>query len=84
MSAFQPTMEIRIKLGELLEERGLGQRELSRMIGVRHPSIHEMCQNKTVRLPLDNLAAICEALGVGIMDVLELVPIEEHEKEPQE
>ncbi|MFW5434336.1 helix-turn-helix domain-containing protein [Paenibacillus apiarius] len=77
MSAFEPTIKVRIKLAELLEERGVGQRELSRMINVRHPSIHEMCQNKTVRLPLDNLAAICEVLNVDITDIIELVPIDD-------
>lgn len=66
--------EIRFKLAELLEERGIGQREFSRMTGIRHPSVHEMCTNKTLRLPLDNLAAMCQVLEVGITDIIELVP----------
>ncbi|MCR8983095.1 helix-turn-helix domain-containing protein [Brevibacillus laterosporus] len=66
-------MKIHIKLADLLKERGISQRELSRLTGIRVSSINEMCNNETVRMPLDNLAKICEVLGVEITDVLELV-----------
>lgn len=69
-------LSVRFKLNELLANRDMSQRELSRLTGIRYPSISEMCTNKTQRLPLDNLAAICEVLGVGITDVLELVDAE--------
>lgn len=65
-------MKVTIKLAELLESKRISHRELSRMTGIRHPSISEMCNNKTERLPLKNLAAICEALGCEITDILEL------------
>lgn len=71
-------MKVLITLKECLEEKGMTQRELSRLTGIRQPSIHEMCHNQTNRLPLDNLAKICEALGCGILDILKL------EKEPSE
>ncbi|MCY9512438.1 helix-turn-helix transcriptional regulator [Paenibacillus larvae] len=78
-------LTVRIKLAALLEERGMSNRELSRLTGIRHPSVNEMCLNKTQRLPLDNLATICEVLGVGITDVLELVDAEaEKEKTTEE
>ncbi|AYK07762.1 XRE family transcriptional regulator [Brevibacillus laterosporus] len=66
-------MKIHIKLADLLKERGISQRELSRLTGIRVSSINEMCNNETVRLPLDNLAKICEVLDVEITDVLELI-----------
>ncbi|WP_068792829.1 helix-turn-helix domain-containing protein [Brevibacillus laterosporus] len=66
-------MKIHIKLADLLKERGVSQRELARLTGIRVSSINEMCNNETIRLPLDNLAKICEVLGVEITDVLELV-----------
>lgn len=65
--------KVRIKLAEILESRGMGQRELARLTGIRHPSIHEMCTNKTARLPLDNLASICDVLELDIPDIIELV-----------
>lgn len=68
------TMKIVIKLDQLLNEHGMSQHELSRLTGIRQPSINEMCRNQTQRLPLDNLAKICEVLECDISDVLELEP----------
>lgn len=65
-------MYVHIKLNELLEQKRISHRELSRMTGIRHPSISEMCNNQTKRLPLDNLAKICEVLQCDITDILEL------------
>jgi putative transcriptional regulator len=65
-------MRVKIKLAQLLERRNLGQRELARKTGIRLASINEMCQNEVIRLPLANLAKICEALNCDIPDVLEL------------
>ena len=65
-------MKVTIKLSNLLEKRGLSQHELSRLTRIRQPSINEMCRNQTQRLPLDNLAKICEVLECGILDILEL------------
>lgn len=71
-------MNVTIKLAELLERKNISHRELSRMTGIRHPSISEMCNNKTERLPLKNLAKICEVLECELTDILEL------QKEPSE
>ncbi|QJD81728.1 helix-turn-helix domain-containing protein [Cohnella herbarum] len=67
-------MKIIIKLDQLLVERDMSQHELARLADIRQPSINEMCQNKTKRIPLDNLAKICEVLNCQITDVLELRP----------
>lgn len=72
------TYRIRFKLDEILKERGIGDREFGRMTGIRYPSVGEMRANKTQRLPLENLAIMCEVLGVEITDILEL------EKEPRD
>ena len=65
-------MKIAIKLAQLLDEKGISQREFSRMTGIRQPSINEMCRNQTLRLPLDNLAKICQVLECDIPDILQL------------
>jgi len=67
-------MKVKIKLDLLLDQKGITQRALSRLTGIRHVSINEMCNNQTQRLPLDNLARICEVLECDISDILELVP----------
>ncbi|WP_322790255.1 helix-turn-helix transcriptional regulator [Paenibacillus chitinolyticus] len=66
-------LKVHIKLDELIKERGISQRELSRLTGIRQPSINEMCNNTTQRLPLDNLGIICEVLKIDIADILVLV-----------
>jgi len=66
-------MKIHIKLNELLNSKEMSQHELSRLTGIRQPSINEMCNNETKRLPLDNLTKICEVLECEITDILELV-----------
>lgn len=70
--------KVRIKLDAILKERGISDREFARMTGIRHPSVGEMRANKTLRLPLENLARICEVLDVEIADILTL------EKEPRD
>lgn len=50
----------------------MSQHELSRLTGIRQPSINEMCRNQTSRLPLANLSKICEILNCNITDILEL------------
>lgn len=65
-------MKVIITLDQILQEKGMSQRELSRITGIRQPSINEMCRNQTSRLPLENLAKICEVLHVDISDVLKL------------
>lgn len=65
-------MKVIITLDQILQEKGMSQRELSRLTGIRQPSINEMCRNQTSRLPLENLAKICKILDVDIPDVLKL------------
>lgn len=65
-------MYIRLHLDSILTERDMTQRELSRRTGIRAASIHEMHNNQTVRLPLKNLATICEILECEISDILTL------------
>jgi len=65
-------MIVRINLAGLLEKQNMSQRELARLTGIRLASINEMCNNETSRLPLDNLAKICETLSCKISDVLKL------------
>jgi len=67
-------MKVLIKLDQILNDRNMSQHELARLTDIRQPSINEMCRNQTARLPLDNLAKICEVLECQITDILELVP----------
>lgn len=67
----------RLKLSDLIKRAGISQRELSRRTGVRQPSIVEMCNGTCKHLPLDNLAKICDVLGVGVSDIIEIVRVDQ-------
>jgi putative transcriptional regulator len=60
-----------IKLDRLLKEKGIPQRELARRVGIRHPTINEMCLNKVKSLPLENLDKICIELDCKLSDIIE-------------
>ncbi|WP_059049069.1 helix-turn-helix domain-containing protein [Paenibacillus senegalimassiliensis] len=67
---------IEIKLESLLAEKGISQREIARRTGIRHPTISEMCLNKSKSLPVNNLSKLCQSLECDISDILE------YKKEP--
>jgi putative transcriptional regulator len=76
----EQTKVINIKLQSILDARGMSQRELGRLTGIRYTTIQEMCKNQSKHIPLNNLAKICEALNVDIPDILELVEIKSDSK----
>lgn len=66
-------MKVLCKLDKLLSERDMSQHELSRLTGIRQPSINDMCRNLTRRIPLENIEKICEVLNCEIHDLLVLI-----------
>jgi putative transcriptional regulator len=64
-------MPVIFKLDNLLKERGISRRELSRLTEIRPQTINDMCNNKTIHLPLENIAKICEVLECEISEILE-------------
>lgn len=71
-------MDVKIVLQQLLDEKGISQRELARLTDSKQPTINKMCQNTLLHFPLDTLGKICSVLECGISDILTL------EKEPTE
>lgn len=63
-------MSIRINLQKLLDEKGISQRELEKLTGIKQPTINKMCQNTLLHFPLESLDIICEVLECEISDVL--------------
>ncbi|MFI2856859.1 helix-turn-helix domain-containing protein [Paenibacillus sp. JSM ZJ436] len=61
-----------ICLKQIIQERGISERELSRRTGIRQPTINAMCNNQSSSIPLKNLANICGILECDISDVLKL------------
>lgn len=55
---------ITIELKQLLDARGLTQRELSVMTGIRPSRISQICKGFIDRIELDHIVRICDALQV--------------------
>lgn len=65
---------IRIKLAELIEERGLSKNKLSHRAEMQRSQINQYCNNEVTRLDTAVLARICSTLDCKIEDLLEFVP----------
>lgn len=63
-----------IKLGELIEQRGLSKNKLSHKAEMQRTQINNYCNNNISRLDIDVLARICTVLDCKIGDLLEFVP----------
>ena len=61
---------IRILLSARLGERRLNQAELSRMTGIRPSTINDLFNEIAVRVNLEHLDLICEALDCELSDLI--------------
>ena len=59
---------MRLKLKEVMEERGVTQLKLSEMTGIRQAAISEMVNNRRDTINKGHLEAICKALGITSFD----------------
>lgn len=67
---------IKIKLEELIKEKGISKNKLSHKAEMQRTQINNYCKNKITRLDTDVLARICTVLECRIDDLLEFVPPE--------
>lgn len=63
-------MKIKIRLKEILEEKGISQRQLSLKTNMRPATISHLCSDKVDRVYIRTLEQICEALGVSVNDLI--------------
>ena len=60
---------IKCRLRVLLAEREINQKELAAMTGIQPMTINKLYNNNIVRVPLDAVDKICEALQCDISDL---------------
>ncbi len=64
-------MTVLFRLGEVLEAAEMSQRELAKQSGVSLVTVNAIANNKTTRVDLATLDAICKALGCEPGELLE-------------
>ncbi|CAM5782436.1 MULTISPECIES: helix-turn-helix domain-containing protein [Brevibacillus] len=65
-------MPIRLRLKEILEERGMSQRELARLMNIRPNTISHLCSDKVNTAYFDTLEQICKTLNISLNELLVL------------
>lgn len=66
-------MELRMKLKEVIAERGLTQAKLSEISGVRPNIISEMSNNQRSSINREHIAALIKALNITDMNELFII-----------
>lgn len=67
---------IRIKLAQLIEQKGISKNKLCHKAEMQHTQLNHFCNNTITRLDTDVLARLCTALDCEIGDLLEFIPPE--------
>jgi len=65
---------IRIRLDELIKEKGLSKNKLSQRAEMQRTQLNNYCNNTISRLDIDVLGRLCTVLECSISDLLEFVP----------
>ncbi|MNW44702.1 Helix-turn-helix domain protein [compost metagenome] len=63
-------MKIKIRLQEILDERGMSQRELARQMNLRPNTINHLCSDSVDRVYIRTLEQICEALDIDVNELI--------------
>lgn len=61
---------VRLRLAEIMDNRGMTRNQLSRLTGTRYEVIHKWYSGKVEKLDLDVLARICYVLECEVSDLL--------------
>ncbi|MDQ0493998.1 MULTISPECIES: helix-turn-helix domain-containing protein [Paenibacillus] len=67
-------LRIRCRLGDIMRERGLQNKDVVDLTGVSRNTITSLAGNATKRIDYDTLGALCRGLGVTPGDLLEYMP----------
>jgi putative transcriptional regulator len=67
-------LSIRCRLGDIMRERGLQNKDVVDLTGVSRNTITSLAGNATKRIDYDTLGALCRGLGVAPGDLLEYMP----------
>ncbi|HEU4329294.1 MAG TPA: helix-turn-helix transcriptional regulator [Roseiflexaceae bacterium] len=70
-------MKVRLRVGELMKERGMSIQDLADQAGIAYNTARGMYHGITTRIDLPVLERVAEALGVPPLDLFEQSETEE-------
>ena len=70
---------IKIKLDELIKEKGISKNKLSHRAEMQRTQINQNCSNEITRLDTAVLARLCATLNCRLEDLLEYIPADQTE-----
>ncbi|GKS12223.1 hypothetical protein YDYSY3_32230 [Paenibacillus chitinolyticus] len=65
-------MPVRLRLKEILEAKGISQRELARRMNIRPSTVSHLCSDKVNAAYFDTLEQICRTLDISLSELLVL------------
>ena len=69
---------VKLRLKELLKERGLTQAEFSQLSGLRTAAVSELCNQMRTSIHVDHIRKVAEALDIRDMNqLLALVEVDD-------
>lgn len=63
-------MKIKIRLREILEERGMSQRKLAQLMNIRPSTINHLCSDSVDRVYIRTLEQVCDALQITVDELI--------------
>ena len=72
--------KIKIKLAELIDERGISKNKLAHRAEMQRTQLNQYYNNEITRLDTAVLARLCSALNCRIEDLLEFIPADDETK----
>jgi putative transcriptional regulator len=70
-------VSVRFRLKEILNEKGMSERQLAELTGIRPNTINDICRNQLQRLHVDVIDKICRVLDVKPGDWIMYISEEE-------
>lgn len=67
-------MHLKVRLSDLLKERGMTQKQLSELTGIRPAAISEICNNQRTSINREHIEKIADCLD--IQDIRDLIRLE--------
>lgn len=68
------TRKVKVKIHELVNQRGISLRELSRLTDIRHATLSELANQKRQNINFSHIEKIADTLELDdIRDIIELI-----------